>query len=483
MRRLNGLFASWPALAAFYALLSVAVLLVFSQSTSPLWLSTAFDQSIFSVIGRNWAEGQLPYTTAWDSKGPIIFFFNMLGHRLSDGETGTFVLQAVNLTAVLCLCHGLLRRYLSSWRSLLASVLFLLAYVIDCSGGNQVGDYTLLLSVGSVFCTYRWTLGLEQGRYRHPWRYAFVYGLFFSACLLSRLTNAMVLSMSVLAVLVVLVGHGLWRNLLANALGFVAGFLVIFVPFAAYFWAHSALGEMWYATFTYNLEYALHSSPINSQDSRFMVVYYLFYFICLVSTLLSAVLNFLDGRRRSAAVWFVVSAVTLLWLARSYANANYAISYLPLLLVALLQMSGRAGRRYQLARYMVFGVVLAGFANYVRVFSQYANAGREETADELAMILSVPQTDSFVAYNCQPALYLQAGRRPHCRFFVCQDWAIANGPTLRERVRASFVECRAQWILFAEAPEPCAISDLLKRDYEPTKKDEAAGLILYKRRD
>lgn len=177
MRRLQELCTSWPALVAIYALLALAVLLVFSQSTSPLWPHVAFDQSIFSVIGRNWAEGQLPYTTAWDSKGPIIFFFNMLGHRLSDGETGTFVLQAVNLTAVLCLCHGLLRSYFSSWRSLLASVLFLLAYVIDCSGGNQVGDYTLLLSVGSVFCTYRWTLSLDERQYRHPWRYAFVYGL------------------------------------------------------------------------------------------------------------------------------------------------------------------------------------------------------------------------------------------------------------------------------------------------------------------
>lgn len=33
----------------------------------------AFDQDIFYVIGRNWAEGKLPYVTAWDSKGPYIF--------------------------------------------------------------------------------------------------------------------------------------------------------------------------------------------------------------------------------------------------------------------------------------------------------------------------------------------------------------------------------------------------------------------------
>lgn len=467
-----------------YALLALATLLVFSYSTSPLWPNTCFDQCIFSVIGWNWAEGQLPYLTAWDSKGPVIFFFNMLGHLFTDGEAGIFTIQAVNLAAVLWLSDRFLRGYVSGKKSFFFCLCFLLAYIVICSGGNQVGDYTLSLSVASVFCTYRWSLGLQEGRCAHPWRHAFVYGLFFSACLLSRLTNAMALSASVFAIFVVLVSHGLWKNLLTNVLGFMAGFAMMFVPFAIYFALHGAFGEMWYAMFSYNLEYAMHSSPVATQNSCFMLVYYLFYFICLVAVVISSVLSFVDGKRKTAVVWLFVSAVPLLWLLKSYANANYAISYLPLLFVSLLQLSGNKGRRYMTARCFVCGVVLLGFLNHVRVFSHYTGSDREKVESQLAIVSAVPQGDSFVAYNCQPAVYLQAPRHPYYKYFVCQDWAIENGQSLRAKVHSCFAKGDVQWILLYNGnEEPCAIKDVLRSRYEAYRKDEANHLILYKRKD
>lgn len=467
-----------------YALLSVVALLVFSISSSPLWPNISFDQSVFSVIGWNWAHGLLPYVTAWDSKGPIIFFVNMLGHLFTDGETGIFVIQTVNLTAVLCLSDHLLRRYVSARRSLFYCLCFLLAYIVICSGGNQVGDYTLLLSVASVFCTYRWTLGLQSGVYAHPWRHAFVYGLFFSACLLSRMTNAMVLSASVLAIFVVLVCHRLWRNLLSNVLGFMAGFAVVFVPFAAYFALHGALGEMWYAMFSYNIEYALHSSPESSWCSSFMLVYYLFWFVSLAAVTVSSVLDFVDGKRRAATVWLFVSAVTLLWIFKSYASANYAISYLPVLFVALLQLSGNASRRYAVARCFVCGVILLSFLNTLRLFRQHEEASKEEIESQRALVSAIPQGDSFMAYNCHPVIYLQAKRHPYYRYFVCQDWAIANGQSLKEKVHGCYAQGDVQWILLHDCyEEPCAIRDVLRQRYEPYKKDETNHLVLYKRRD
>ena len=93
-----------------YALVALGLTLIF-LSNSPLWNSFCADQSMFSVIGANWAEGKLPYVDTWDSKGPFIFFMNMIGHRLARGEMGIFILQTINLVAVLPLSHYFLRRH------------------------------------------------------------------------------------------------------------------------------------------------------------------------------------------------------------------------------------------------------------------------------------------------------------------------------------------------------------------------------------
>lgn len=469
-----------------FTLLAVVSLLVFSYGSSPLWPNDVNhnDQCIFSVIGWNWAHGLLPYVTAWDSKGPIIFFFNMLGHLFTDGEAGIFTLQVINLAAVLWLSDRFLRKYVTGKQSFFFCLCFLLAYIIVCTGGNQVSDYTLLLSVASVFCTYKWSLDFQAGQCAHPWRFAFVYGLFFSACLLSRMTNAMLLSASVFVVFVVLVYHRLWKNLLANVLGFMAGFATMFVPFAVYFALHGAFGEMWYAMFTYNVEYALYSSSAKTHYSSFMLVYYLFYFICLEAVVVSSVLTFIDGKRKTALVWLAVSALTLLWLFKSYANANYVISYLPVLFVSLLQLAGKKGRRYVAARCFIAGVLLLGFLNHVRIFSTYVEDGKEDVESQLAIISDIPQGDSFVAYNCHPAVYLRAQRHPHYQYFILQDWAIENGQSLRERVHACYSHGDVQWILLYKGyKDPCTIQDVLQKNYEVYKKDETNQLVLYKRRN
>ncbi len=105
------------------------------------------DQAMFSIIGDNWAHGLLPYVDTWDSKGPIIFFVNMLGHLLAPGEYGIFILQVLNLAGALLISHAYMRRWCSLHLELLVQMLFVMSYVVVSSGGNQVGDSTQLLGI------------------------------------------------------------------------------------------------------------------------------------------------------------------------------------------------------------------------------------------------------------------------------------------------------------------------------------------------
>lgn len=469
-----------------YALVALGLTLIF-LSNSPLWNSFCADQSMFSVIGANWAEGKLPYVDTWDSKGPIIFFMNMIGHRLARGEMGIFILQTINLVAVLTLSHYYLRRHCTLRRTWAYNAVFLMAYVIICSGGNQVGDTNLVLAVWSVMLIHEWSRGMAAGRFAHPWGYAFVYGMFASSCLLSRLTNAMLLVWLVAAIALVLMGKGLWRNLGANILSFAGGFAVVFVPFAVYFAAHGALGEMWYAMLSYNMEYALHSSASAVNDlTPIYPLYFAAYFICLIATVVYAAIAIAKKENRlQAVVWGAASLLTLVWLVRSYCNANYAISYLPVVFVAMTEL-GKMGRRWKVARWALYGVAAYTalfFANHIRVYRDYMQKP-QEIDPGMAMTRGIGRDESFVAWEVDPTYYIYDNRKPCYRFFSMQDWAIENGPSLRPLMRDCYARGNAKWILVKDTPH-CNIRDILARRYVVVSRDAAHGLTLYriKRKD
>lgn len=466
-----------------YMILAAAVAYFFYYP-SPLWNAIGADPSIFSTVGHNWALGHLPYTDTWDSKGPIIFFVNMLGHCLVPGETGIVILQAINTTCVLLLAHYYLRRHCSPKTTLAFNILVLFAYIQICSSGNQVGDTNLLIGAWAVFLAFEWTLRIEDGHYDHPWAYAFVYGLFIASCLLSRLTNGMLISAMIAVVTGVLVWKGLWRNLVANALGFAGGFAAMFLPFALYFAWHGAFGEMWYATFSYNIEYALHAIQTPSAHTAHTLLYFISYNICLITAMLASVLALVQRKhRRTALVWGICSAFTFVMLSRGYQNANYYISFLPVLYIALMEMHalGKTSRACRGALYFAGAYIVVCLINYTRIFPTWITTD-EYTKRELQLMRLIPANDSFVAYNADPTIYCHTGRLPCYRFFTFQDWAIENGPSLLPKVRACYLHGHAEWLLVRD-PQRCAISDILRRRYKVFRADKRLNIYLYQLRN
>lgn len=464
-----------------YAVLSFAVLLIYSSSTSPLWDKCTGDQTIFSVIGWNWANGMLPYETAWDSKGPIIFFANMLGHLFGSGETGTFFIQIVNMTAVLWLTDRLLRRFCQPRMAVTLTMFFLLGWLTDSSRGNIVSDYTLILAVPSVLLTYEYTLGFSKHQYAVPGKTAFVCGLFMAACLLSRATDFMVMAVAMFMVLCLLIWKGLWRNIVGSALWIVGGFLTLFIPFAAYFAAHGLFGEMWYAMFTYNVEYAMTSHIADMEQSAFMPLYHAVWSFCLIAPVMAAVVAIImKSRVGTALFWGIASGSALLWMMNSYANASYNICYMPLLLVALMELSHlRTAKVARYALYAVCAVVVGGFLNSTRTYFLQMNSADKKRDSLMRMVKDIPQKDTFAALNFDGIVYLKSERHPTYRFFSFQDWAISNGKSLRSKVRRCFEEGNAQWILASDY-DRSNVRDIIDRRYTLVKEDRENGLKLFR---
>ena len=84
---------------------------------------------------------------------------------------------------------------------------------------------------------------------------------------------------------------------------------------------------------------------------------------------------------------------------------------------------------------------------------------------------NVPKCDTFVAYDISPTFYIYAGREPDYRFFATQDWAIENGPSLRQKVVDCYRSGLAEWILVYQYGQS-NIKGVLDENYELYRYDE-----------
>lgn len=65
---------------------STIFLLIFSWSTSPLYLTYGGDSLFFQIIGLGITQGKIPYVDLFDHKGPVPFFMDALGYSLGIGK-------------------------------------------------------------------------------------------------------------------------------------------------------------------------------------------------------------------------------------------------------------------------------------------------------------------------------------------------------------------------------------------------------------
>ena len=251
---------------SYFLLLVVAVVFVsaFSVSTSFLYpYPDTLDSDVFQIIGKYWARGSIPYIDLWDQKGPIIYFINAVGYRITGSKTGVYILQIMFLFADLCILYRVFRSRLSVKNSFVVIVLFLFSLAQLYGAGNGVEEYILPFLLIGFYLQYKWVKSyVYDDENQHNPKWAFLYGFILAFSLLTRLTNALGICLGAAFIGVMLALNREWKNLFYNIAAFIVGFVLLFIPFASYFYVNNAFDEMWYAMITYNMEYASNASNI-----------------------------------------------------------------------------------------------------------------------------------------------------------------------------------------------------------------------------
>ena len=462
------------------AVLSASVfVLFFSTTTSPLYdYGAMFDSAMFQVIGRGWAEGVLPYTGLWDSKGPMIFFINALGYVLTGTSFGVCILQIVSLSAAMCVVFKWLSLAYSPRGALLLGLVVLAGLSLNYDFGNLTEEYLLPLLFAAYYLMYKWTLRASVGVYAHPAKYALVYGMVLGFSLMTRVTNAVGVCTGVLFILFFLVRTRLWKNILHNFLWFIAGFAVIVVPFVVYFGAHGMLDEMWYGTVGYNISYAGHASSRYTLDA--FVLASRNYFYCVLAIAAGA-FSIRGGKRLAGAFWLTSAFVTFAYLNFTYRIPHYGMVALPYLCAVPIFSRSVVGKvAPRLLSATTVAAALTAF--FYMVFVMYGVNFKNESGRMLPMVKDIPalERDSFIGYNCDAGIYIWAGMTPACRYFSFQDWAVGNDERLTGKLLAEYSRLKAKWILFEGDAYDTEIGGIVRRHYRLVKEDKTNGYSLFR---
>lgn len=478
-----------------FSIMAVTYVVLLSTSTSPLYdISGWGDSVIFQTVGKYWAEGVLPYSGLFDHKGPAIFWIDMFGYSLAGNRYGILLCQFIGLIVTEIFTYKLLRRALNRKNALFITGLTLVALMYNYDGGNMTEEYALPFVTVSIYYLFSWTEDANnKKKYEHNWKYAFIYGLTFSFCIMTRVTNAVGVCAGVLVITIVLIIHGKWKNLFLNVCSFLLGTAALIIPFCIYFGSKGHLYDMWFGTLFYNLSYTKHALG-NTQilSLRELILYLMSVFnsFCLIGVEVYILLRKRIGINH--VLWLVVSGITSLMLVMGNSFGHYgmiALPYFPIALIEMIKMAccdkSEAKKRWKLVdNILMVGIVfvtIAGSALSIRsmILSQLWTGGNK-TFYDISIMDEVPENEknSFVAWECPSGLYLKENIRPYYPYFILQDWQGRQNEILEKIIYDTFDNGDVEWILCRDGSQN-GIQDILNRDYIMVSEEKVSDVEIY----
>ena len=435
----------------FYAVigfLAVWLLLRFSSSTSPASMyCLGSDSAFFRYVGKAMQEGLLPYRDFFDMKGPYLFLIEYICQWIREGRISIFAFQCVNLFVSLVFVVKSLELFVENRLIRLLLVFPFLAQLALCLDfGNLTEEYSLVPITFSLYCALKYFKRCDGGEHIHKPAVAVGYGFAFGVVSLIRITNAALICAAVFSVLCVLLAKKEYRNILRNALAFIAGLAAACLPMLVFYATRGLLGEMLYQVFLFGFSYATEHSMLGNLWEAFHLPFARISLIVFLFPILAAVLN----RKIS---WYY----RLLAVSGSLATAfvccmgspfcHYFVLAAPLLVVGevlladLLLREKRGVRGIHCALLCAAAVLI--FADgvkesfyesqYVRYYEYFAPVLAEE--EIIANNIPEDERESVLTYNLNPAWYIVSDIKPYSRYVAWQNHYIELSP----RVEADFV--------------------------------------------
>ena len=462
----------------FSALAATLFVIVMSFSTSPLYKENyGGDSAQFQTIGKIWANGGVPYRDAFDHKGPVIFFVNSIGYRLTGDKTGIVIIQIVCLFVTILLlfkiCELASDKLYYGVIGVILSLIFLSIFYVE---GNMTEEYCLPFITWSIYGLAKFFTSLKKSeKTEHSPKWAVIYGICFGVCLMTRVTNAIPVAIGVLTIAILLVVKKKWANLLKNAGYCFVGIMTVVAPFVIYFALQGALGDLYYCTIGFNLEYASRVRSWLEGATRDVFAHMSITLFPSYTLLLAAFLARERGKNTYSIFLALCGALEMIWFCSESFFPQYEMITVPqvalLLNELILQKNSSEARLLQslviaLIVILCYGQVQAVSKKVTDNYHTFSQPTTEQQDVEY-LISTIPETEknSFVAFggNELKDVYLRNNLFPHYKYFAIQGWHSLFSENIKNNVHDTFAHGDAKWILADE--DKVKIEDILDSRY------------------
>lgn len=475
---------------AFLLFVATVFVYVFSYSTSPLYpYYYGGDTAQFLTIGKAWYFGKIPYIDMFDHKGPFIFWIDMLGFLIGKGEKyGIAILQVIFMFFSVWAFYKISQLlYKNRIYGCVVVIITLIAMKLNYIDGNTVEEYCIPFISWSIYGIILYCKNADKKQHSPKW--AFLYGLTFGICFLTRITNFIPVCMGIFFVILQLIYRKQYGNLLQNFVAGIIGALVIVLPFLIYFYTKNALYDCIYGTLLYNFEYANErKSWIYSASAIDIRNYFSTYFISGI-IFLPAFISFGKKEYKMSILYFTTGILEQCLYLHGDNFGQYplvCIAQIPIAVNSAMSLSSEIkpleklamiGSSLILFNFLASNMSLAAAAiDYRNNFAVKYERGWER------LIEQIPENEkaNFVAYggNEFKELYLLEDLMPCYKYFVIQEWHASLSPETKVAIHSTFASKKAKWILTDAARDN--IQDILSESYRLA--DSTEQFYLYERK-
>lgn len=254
-----------------------------------------WDESMYWTIAQDVVNGGVPYKTAWDNKGPLLFLVFVPVIMLFENSVPALRIFTTLYLILSMYCLYLTGGYLfprhmsNSFIRLIPPLIYGLFFVIpDFQGFASNGELIMMLPVILSLLFYlSYATNGNLG-------FLFLSGVFSSAAVFVK--GSAVFSVLVVPIMIVysyaVPGLYDFKSFVTKTLCYSLGIAAPFIILSAYFWSNGALNDFYYAFFTANGSYIqmipLSEGLINTYDFMRRIVTSEFEILTLLA-LLSAV--------------------------------------------------------------------------------------------------------------------------------------------------------------------------------------------------
>lgn len=237
---------------ALFLLIAVVGLLLVPSVSTILTPRIDGDYSVFSIVGRGWLNGEVPYLKYFDHKGPLMMLIQVIGQSIEAGKWGIWILEI--LFAVIS--FELLYRIgvavgASRAGNIIAMVISIIFYFAYIDGGNSVEEWSLPFELLPLLLVVKYLKG-DISRVRVP---SLITGICFGAVAMIRINNNCIICGLAVALLIIFIIRRQYKELLQCILFFFIGVCVSVLPFIIYFAYYKALDDLFFSCYIFPMLY------------------------------------------------------------------------------------------------------------------------------------------------------------------------------------------------------------------------------------